>query len=107
MSSRVSEGDAVSSWIFWKIIAPIVFFFLFQSRGVFVDDARPLAALKAHGFTNVTIIREDDFFVGFRGCSHGDAAKYTVRATNAAGETTDDIFVCSGWLFRGSTVRTW
>jgi hypothetical protein len=71
-----------------------------------VDDKAPVtAAMRTHGFTNVTIQDMSWFVVGFRGCQADEAAKFEVTATNPIGQQVS-FLVCTGWPFKGGTIRT-
>ncbi|MCK9273016.1 hypothetical protein M0P65_05710 [Candidatus Gracilibacteria bacterium] len=84
----------------------VVFILLVEfSRGIFADINLAIKSLEKQGYSNVEVTNMDWFFVGFRGCDMGDAAKITTNATNPAGKQTE-IFVCTGWPFKGATIRT-
>jgi len=83
----------------------ICFILLMFSRGVFVKENLANRSLEKQGYNNVEVTNKDWFFVGFRGCDMNDAAKITANATNPAGKQTE-IFVCTGWPFKGATIRT-
>lgn len=86
------------------IIFLIIAIFL-VSAGNFVDESVAVEALHKQGFTDIKIIEKDWLFVGYRGCSDDDSVKFTAIAKNPRNETVE-VYVCSGWLFKGSTVRT-
>lgn len=83
----------------------IMFFAMFFARGVFVDNVRPVEeVMKVHGYTEYTITDKDIFFINFRGCQLGEAAKFEVSAVNSNGESVN-LLVCTGWPFKGATIR--
>lgn len=88
------------------ILIQILLTLLIFCRGVFVNDIRPVEqVMKTHGFTEYTIKDKDVIFVGLRGCQADEAAKFEVTATNPVGEKVD-FLVCTGWPFKGATIRT-
>ena len=70
-----------------------------------VRDSTAVNTLETQGFKDVLIIDKSTYFIGFRGGSDDDAAKFTCRAINPAGNEVT-VYVYSGWPFKGSTVRT-
>ena len=74
-------------------------------RGSCVDDADTKQAVEKQGYADVKLYGKTIFFVGFSGCDSNDAAKYGAKAKNAQGKEVD-LIVCSGWPFKGITVRS-
>ena len=70
----------------------------------FVDDTKATRALTQLGFTDVTILNKDPWFVGIKGCGSGDGALYTVRGINPAGQAIT-VEVCAG-IWKGGTIRS-
>lgn len=89
------------------LIIVVVFVMLLSGlfRGWLVDPGVAVRALETQGYSNVRIADHSWFAVGLRGCDKNDAAKFTATATNPAGRRVE-LFVCTGWLFKGATVRT-
>lgn len=83
----------------------IVLMALCMFRGIMVNDDTARLAATIQGYSNVKVVDHSWFAVGLRGCSGGDAARFTVKATNLAGKDVQ-FYVCSGWLFKGATIRT-
>ena len=73
--------------------------------GSCVDSADAIKAAEVQGFTDVELSGHDWFAVSLRGCSRSDAAKFRMQATNHQGQRVS-IYVCSGWMFKGHTVRS-
>lgn len=91
-----------------NVILYVIFLILaifLMSAGNFVDENVAIEALQKQGFTDINITGKDWLFVGFRGCSEDDSVKFTAIAKNARNETVE-VYVCSGWLFKGSTIRS-
>jgi hypothetical protein len=86
-------------------IVAIIIFFLAIFRGTMVDEKVAYQAAEIQGYSNVEVVDHAWFFVGLRGCSSHDAARFTVKATNPAGKDVE-YYVCSGWIFKGATIRT-
>jgi len=84
------------------VLAILSFSFI---RGVFTNENEAIRALEIQGYSNITILDKDFFFVGVRGCSSHDAAKYTAKVTNPLNKEVE-VFVCVGFPFKGSTVRS-
>ncbi len=91
--------------IFLYICLVVAIIGLSIGRGIFVDESVAARALENQGFSEVNIVEKHWFFVGFRGCDSGDAAQFVVRCKNPANKEVE-VFVCSGWPFKGSTIRT-
>ena len=93
------------SSVIGSLIGLIVLIIL-SCRGCVVDDRKPVeAVMKTQGFTEFTINDKDWLFVGLRGCQADEAAKFEVTATNPMGEKVN-FLVCTGWPFKGATIRT-
>ena len=73
--------------------------------GIFVTPDVAVRACDKHGFSDITVTDKEWFFVGFRGCGWGDAAKFKVTAKNPVGKSVK-VFVCTGWILKGATIRT-
>ena len=78
--------------------------FVATFRGLWVDESAAARALETQGYSDVQITDYKWFVVGMRGCG-GDAARFDATATNPAGNQVQ-LFVCVGWPFKGSTVRS-
>lgn len=90
------------------IIGVVIFLLIFGSEfyGVFVNQSEAVNALETQGFKDVQITDKDIIFLSWRGCSETDAAKFEATATNSNGQRVN-LFVCSGWPFKGSTIRNY
>lgn len=91
-----------------NVILYIIFLILaifLVSAGSFVDESVAVDALQKQGFADINITKKEWLFVGLRGCSEDDSVKFTAIAKNPRNETVE-VYVCSGWLFKGSTVRS-
>ena len=75
------------------------------SRGAFVNQDVAVKALDTQGYSNVKITDRAWFAVGMRGCDEKDAARFTATATNPIGKKVQ-VYVCTGWIFKGATIRT-
>ena len=98
---RMGRISLIEVFTVIAILAIILSFF----RGAFVNSDVALRALQTQGYSNVQITDHQWFAIGFRGCSEKDAAKFVAIATNPVGQRVE-LFVCTGWLFKGATVRT-
>ncbi|KKP80380.1 MAG: hypothetical protein A2271_04865 [Candidatus Moranbacteria bacterium RIFOXYA12_FULL_35_19] len=87
------------------IILFVAISIVLSCRGILVDKNVAIRAVETQGFSNIKVIDHAWFAVGLRGCSSKDAARFTVKATNPAGKEVE-CYVCSGWLFKGATIRT-
>ena len=74
-------------------------------RGVFVNESVAIQAMEDRGFSEVEVDGSAWFLVGLRGCSEKDAARFDVTAINPAGNRVS-LSVCSGWPFKGATIRS-
>jgi len=61
--------------------------------------------VEKQGYAKVALGTKHYIFVSFRGCSSHDAAMWEAKGINAHGKKVD-LIVCSGWPFKGVTVRT-
>ena len=89
---------------FFTIIVTLLVALLLMCRGVFVSNDVGVQALENQSYTNIRVIDNVFFFVGFRGCEGTDAARITATATNQLGKDVT-LYVCAGWPFKGATVR--
>lgn len=87
----------------------IVFMFLlvFGScfRGVLVSDQVAYDALSVQGYTEVRITERHWFAPWFFGCDRKDAVGFEVSAVNPRNQRVT-LTVCSGFLFKGATIRS-
>lgn len=89
--------------IFFILI--IICISLVNIRGIFINESIVIKAVKKQGFSNIKIIEKQWLFFEKRGCDKADAAKFEAIATNPDGTQTK-IYVCTGWPFKGVTIRT-
>lgn len=87
------------------IIIVVVFLPLSFCRGILVDESVAIRAMETQGYSNIEVVDHTWFIVGLRGCSKNDAARFTVKAINPAGKDIE-CYVCTGWIFKGATIRT-
>ncbi|MEX1112571.1 MAG: hypothetical protein WEC84_03850 [Candidatus Andersenbacteria bacterium] len=73
--------------------------------GYAVKEEVAVHALETNGFTNVVIKERAVAFVSLRGGSKQDAARFTAEANNPRGDRVT-VYVFSGWLFKGATIRS-
>ena len=83
----------------------LVIAFIVSPAGMWVPEKTAITALETQGFSRVKIIDRKWFMVSWRGCSKGDDVRFDASALNPAGKEIQ-ISVCSGWFFKGATVRT-
>lgn len=103
MKRIVLGGQSGDSTVLSLIAIVIVILSLFT--GIFVDKAIAVRALEKQGYSDIRITNKDWFMVGLRGCSGHDAAKFTASVVNPAGKEVE-VFVCTGFIFKGATIRT-
>jgi hypothetical protein len=94
-----------SWWVWLSAVVSLGLCFLAMCRGCLVEEAVAVRALDTQGYQNIRIVDHVWFGIGLRGCSGHDAAKFVAEVTNPAGKKVQ-VFVCTGWLFKGSTIRT-
>ena len=94
--------DLIETVVF---LIAIVIVAITMCRGVLVDESKAVRALEAQGFSDIEITDKAWFIVGLRGCSEHDAVKFMATATNPVGKKVE-VYVCSGWIFKGATIRT-
>ena len=99
MAKSDNSGTSLSSAIISILIAVI-----FLCRGCWVADEEGVYTLQTLGFDNIKVEEKDWFAVGLRGCSSTDAAKFEAVVVNSNGITIK-VLVCTGWPFKGATVR--
>lgn len=91
-----------------SIIVSIIFMVIalgVSFRGIFADETVAKKSLEKQEYSKILVIDKSFFLVGLRGCDEKDAAKFTVRAVNPVGKKVE-IYVCTGWPFKGATIRT-
>ena len=74
-------------------------------RGALVNEDVAVRALDTQGYSDIKITDSAWFAVGLRGCDEKDAARFTATAKNPAGKQVK-VYVCTGWIFKGATIRT-
>lgn len=92
----------ILNWVLYGGLA--IALILITVRGQWVEESDAIKAMEAHGYTDVRVFTHHWFLPGLRGCSGHDAAKFDVRGTNMKGDRVH-MLVCSGWPFKGSTLR--
>ena len=73
--------------------------------GLLVPENKAVRALETQGFSEIAITDRSWLFVGMRGGDKSDCVRFTATATNPAGKMVQ-VYVFSGWLFKGATIRT-
>lgn len=97
---RVADG-----LIALVIIGVLVFIAGGCFGGAFVSDDVAIKALRTQGYSNIKIVEKNWFLPGLTGCDSRDAVQFKVKAKNPVGNNVE-VLVCSGWLFKGATIRT-
>lgn len=69
-----------------------------------VGEAVAKRALDAHGWSEIEITGKHYILVGFQGCGQDDAAKFDAVALNPIGKRVK-LYVCTGLMFKGATIR--
>lgn len=96
----------MSGQSFWKLMSGIcIFVFLigWNLRGGCVSSSEAVKAMEDSGFTDVHVLARYDFLSDFNGCGSDDAAAFDVKAKRD-GKVILAV-VCSGYPFKGNTVR--
>jgi hypothetical protein len=65
-----------------------------------VDKEKAIKVLEYQGYSDINIVDKSWFMVGWRGCSNGDAVRFTVEAINPVGSKVK-IYVCMGIIKGG------
>ena len=73
--------------------------------GLLVPESKAVRALETQGFSEVKITDRSWFLIGVRGGDKSDCVRFTATAKNPAGKTVQ-VYVFSGWPFKGATIRT-
>lgn len=96
--------DKTKSDILWTVLG-ICFLIVSLFQGTFVDESEALRALETQGYSNVKVTDHKWLLVSVRGCGSTDAARFDALVVNPAGKKVN-LYVCVGWPFKGSTIRT-
>jgi hypothetical protein len=96
-------GGGGRSVILYAVLV-LVIFFVVVGRGIFASQDVAVRALEAQGYSDIQIVDHAWFAVGLRGCDDKDAARFTAKVTNPAGKSAE-LYVCTGVIFKGGTVR--
>ena len=83
----------------------IVLFLGSCARGALISEDIAVRALDTQGYSDITITDHSWFAIGMRGCDEKDAARFTATTKNPAGKEVQ-VYVCTGWIFKGATIRT-
>jgi hypothetical protein len=97
-----SDGASVATGIV-AVLALLLVFTPFP--GCMVSEKKAVAALEKAGYSEVKVTDRSNYFVGWRGGGKDDVVRFTCSANNPAGKPVTDIYVFSGWPFKGTTVR--
>ena len=73
-------------------------------RGLMVDPKESLRVADTFGFRNVAIVSTQWFLPLFAGCDAGDALAVNLAVTDQQGRTAA-VLACSGWPWKGWTMR--
>ncbi len=73
--------------------------------GMFVPESRAIRALETQGYSQVEITHKAVYFIGWRGGDKCDKVRFTAKAINPIGKEVT-VYVFSGWLLKGCTIRT-
>ena len=91
----------------WLVVLAIIFILVAVCvpTGMWVPESKAVAALQTQGFSGITVTDRAVWLVSMRGGNKSDAVRFTAQATNPAGKRVT-VYVFSGWLFKGATIRT-
>jgi len=96
-------------WIEKLVVAAIILLILFGVAnlfgGIVVKDEVAIRCLEIQGYSHIQVLDKAWFAIPIRGGDRGDAARFHMRATNPTGQQVE-VYVFSGWLFKGATIRT-
>lgn len=87
------------------VIGALLLLLLANPSGRMVPESKAVTTLETQGFTNVKIVDRDVYFITWKGGDKSDSVRFTARAINPAGKEVT-VYVFSGWLFKGATIRT-
>lgn len=87
------------------ILVILVWFVASYFCGQAVGEDVAVRALETQGYSNIQIMEQAWFAVGLRGCDESDAVRFTAVATNPVGKQVK-LYVCSGVVLKGATIRT-
>jgi hypothetical protein len=73
-------------------------------QGVSIRPVVAITALTSQGYDNVYVTNKAIFAVSWRGCTHGDVARFTAVAQNLSRKSVE-VYVCASFP-TGATVRT-
>ena len=100
MKSRISLVEILT------VVALLFFIFMGSgATGLFVSEDKAIKALETQGFSNVKIESRAWFLLYLRGGEKSDSVRFTATARNPIGKEVT-VYVFSGWLFKGATIRT-
>lgn len=88
-----------------NLLLGFTLFFTLTGCGAFVSEEDTAKAVEKQGYQNVQIQKKHIFFTNFLGCGENDVAMFKATATNSMGQKVD-IIICTGWPFKGVTIRT-
>lgn len=86
-------------------VVVLVLLLVLAPTGLMVPDSKAVRALETQGFSDIKITERAWYFIGMRGGDKSDSVRFTATATNPAGKKVQ-VYVFSGWLFKGATIRT-
>lgn len=104
--SESSSGSGSGCISFVTYMVGLVIAVVCSFRGCVVNGDKATRAMETAGYTEVHLLDRGDIFVGLRGCEATDAVVFHMQAKNPAGKTVNTM-VCSGWPFKGSTIRSY
>jgi hypothetical protein len=71
--------------------------------GIFASSSIAIQALDAYNYKYVEVVDKTWHAIATKGCSRTDTALFKVRVVNQTNHVRD-LYVCSGWPFRGETI---
>ena len=105
--SRLGEVALIAIVV---LVAPFAVYYiggLIFWQGIYVSQENVVSAVEKQGYSEVVVNDKDVFFVSSWGgeCGDKDDALFEITAINPVGNKVE-IIACSGWPWKGVTIRT-
>lgn len=92
-------------FIYFITLIAIILVIIYQFAGFFVPESKAVNELQVQGYSNIQIIDRAWLTIYWRGGAADDVVRFQAKADNPIGKNVE-VYVYSGWPFKGATIRS-